>query len=72
MNEKRLLEKAIGELVRRYGEQAKGVKRSVRKLEKSVATRFVAVATCVSRLFLKRSSIEISEQNYFKAHMHID
>lgn len=48
-NEKRLLENTSDELMKKYGEQKKEVGRTVRKLLKSVATRFVSIAMCIEQ-----------------------
>lgn len=48
-NDKRLLEKTNKEMMRSYGEQNMVVRRSVGELVKSAVTRFVVMATCISK-----------------------
>lgn len=52
-NESKLLERTREKLMRRYGELKTVVGRGVRKLLKSIATRFAAMETYIGKTILK-------------------
>lgn len=67
--ENRLLKKTNEELTATYGGQKTVVGKSVEKLVKSVPTRFVGMAMCISRAIPKWCAREICELDYFSAYL---
>lgn len=68
-NEMRLLKMTSDVLMERYGEQRKAVGRSMEKLLKSFAARFIGTAMCISRDITKRCLRKISALDYFSEHL---
>lgn len=68
-NERRLLEKTIVEVMRKYGKDEMVVGRSVVKLLKSLPTRPAAMTMCISGAIPKICMKPISQWKYFSKHI---
>lgn len=64
-----MLHKTGEELTRTYGEQKTVLRRSVRKLLKSVATIFVVMSLCTCRTTPEQCVQEIFELDYFSGQL---